>query len=397
MNELQVVPPVRDAAFRIPRNAATRAETAPGQSQDQVGLDYIPPLNANLQVLAPVRQPDAIKKQLGARGSLPTEFTWQNADDIDKFHGWRPNTQVIMMPVEQHACGSCWAIAAVTVLRDRFAIWQQDPSVPELSASYVLSCMPDTLKCGGGSSADAARFMASTGTVSHACWPNTWCTNSSECLHNQSGTSELSKKVPMCQSACIGSSTDPTLWSVESDASVQALTGIDAIKSEILENGPVVATFRVLTDFIPGKWPDNDGVYAHVPGESPKAEYIGNHAVSIVGWGSNYWIVRNSWGAQWGDGGFCKIAFTDPSRGVNVSLGLDTILHINDVAFGGALAFQPRTRRKATIYDTDGGSPEKLGLARNPWVLFGVSMILVLCIVGLARSRPLHARARVDK
>lgn len=37
-----------------------------------------------------------------------------------------------------------------------------------------------------------------------------------------------------------------------------------------------------------------------------------DHAVAAVGWGKEgekeYWIVRNSWGASWGDKGYIKIA-----------------------------------------------------------------------------------------
>jgi len=37
-----------------------------------------------------------------------------------------------------------------------------------------------------------------------------------------------------------------------------------------------------------------------------------NHGVDVVGYGTSegtdYWIVRNSWGAGWGDKGYCKIA-----------------------------------------------------------------------------------------
>merc|ERR1712013_321660 len=38
----------------------------------------------------------------------------------------------------------------------------------------------------------------------------------------------------------------------------------------------------------------------------------GYHAVRIIGWGQDggdrFWLVANSWGEQWGEGGFFKIA-----------------------------------------------------------------------------------------
>jgi C1A family cysteine protease len=63
----------------------------------------------------------------------------------------------------------------------------------------------------------------------------------------------------------------------------------------------------------------SDGVYS----DPACPNDIHNHAVAIVGWGTqtatedapamDYWIVRNSWGASFGDGGYIKM-----ERGVNL-------------------------------------------------------------------------------
>jgi C1A family cysteine protease len=45
-----------------------------------------------------------------------------------------------------------------------------------------------------------------------------------------------------------------------------------------------------------------------------------DHAVTVVGYGNdgsqNYYIVRNSWGPNWGDKGYVKIASSDTGAGI---------------------------------------------------------------------------------
>ncbi|KAI6232752.1 Pept-C1 domain-containing protein [Aphelenchoides fujianensis] len=64
----------------------------------------------------------------------------------------------------------------------------------------------------------------------------------------------------------------------------------------------VVATFDVYEDF----YLYSTGIYAHTSGE-----YVGGHAVRIVGWGVArgvpYWTAGNSWGSSWGEKGFFRI------------------------------------------------------------------------------------------
>jgi len=84
--------------------------------------------------------------------------------------------------------------------------------------------------------------------------------------------------------------------------SVYSLAGENDIKAEIFKNGPVETAFTVYEDFLTYK----SGVYKHTSGGE-----LGGHAVKFMGWGVEnnvpYWLVANSWNANWGYKGFFKI------------------------------------------------------------------------------------------
>ena len=62
----------------------------------------------------------------------------------------------------------------------------------------------------------------------------------------------------------------------------------------------MTAAFTVYEDFVNYK----SGVYKHVSGSA-----LGGHAVKIIGWGEDHWLVMNSWNETWGDKGLFRIAY----------------------------------------------------------------------------------------
>ena len=76
------------------------------------------------------------------------------------------------------------------------------------------------------------------------------------------------------------------------------------IRAEIYHWGPCTSGFVIHEDFL--QWKGN-GIYQW----DGVSDSLGGHAIVIVGWGIEgnipYWIVRNSWGIDWGDEGYFRI------------------------------------------------------------------------------------------
>ena len=86
------------------------------------------------------------------------------------------------------------------------------------------------------------------------------------------------------------------------------------IRRDIYHWGPVSTAMKVFDDFL--EW-DGQGIYEWNGISDLQKPYVG-HSVVIVGWGTSeenntpYWIVRNSWGVEWGNKGYFKM-----KRGTN--------------------------------------------------------------------------------
>jgi len=229
------------------------------------------------------------------RDDIPAAFSWKEYNGKD----WTTEAK------DQGNCGSCWDFAAVGTLESIINIRENKAELdPDLSEQYVLSCLPESGSCHGGSAYWAFHYIMDTspdgnyynGIIFEECMPygaDDTIPCSAKC------DDWLDQLVPI---------TDYGFFEV--DGSPQ---DIEAIKTYIMENGPV-ATFILSTDdFV--QW----GLYHHDPSDYfayTGTVYDANHIVVLVGWkddpsigNGGYWIVKNSWGQYFGYDGFFNIEY----------------------------------------------------------------------------------------
>ena len=84
------------------------------------------------------------------------------------------------------------------------------------------------------------------------------------------------------------------------------------IMDQLTTKGPVVSRFDVYYDFVQLNI-DTDKCQKEVYNYDGKSDFVGGHAVVIVGYGllngKYYWLIQNSWGEKVCDHGFVKIEF----------------------------------------------------------------------------------------
>ena len=189
----------------------------------------------------------------------------------------------------QGECGSCVSFASAGTLEMQLGIACNMASKPfAMSKQYMHSCGGASCR-GGWMLSKAVEFLVESGTPDESCLP-------------------YSGQDVLCNQAC----GDADKRSVRLFSFEQPTTGfidVNKIKAALLK-GPLVSSMILYEDLEFYK----SGVYRYSTGKK-----LGSHAVIIVGWSDadRAWIVRNSWGPAWGDGGFFKAAWDDS----NVLLG----------------------------------------------------------------------------
>jgi cathepsin B len=262
--------------------------------------------------------PQYIEQDLPA---YPEDLTATFDDSLD----WRtkaPGCTVISKIRDQSACGSCWAFGSTETFEDRHCVQTQKDI--EFSAMDTAGCCKGlfcgmSMGCNGGQPTAALKWMSSTGVVTggdfYDIGNNTSCKPYSlqPCAHHVPATA----KYPVCPQAeysvkCDKSCSESGYTTSYSDdktkgGTASSVNSVNAMMTA-LQKGPLSVAFTVYSDFPTYK----SGVYKHTTGSA-----LGGHAVEIIGYGNDptggdYWVVKNSWNEEWGNGGTFNIA-----RGTN--------------------------------------------------------------------------------
>ncbi len=179
----------------------------------------------------------------------------------------------------QGTCGSCWAFAAAANIEGLYYLKYRKSF--QFSEQQILDCNYGNKGCGGGTSAEAFYYI------------------------NYSGGIMLSTSYPYkgYKSSCRFQSSQ--IVARISGFVSAGTTDENYIQQMLYKTGPIAVAMNARPlQFYTG------GVFS--VSQSKCNPYSLNHAITLVGYGttsngSNYWIVKNSWGANWGEAGYFRI------------------------------------------------------------------------------------------
>lgn len=201
--------------------------------------------------------------------------------DVPASVDWRTKSGVVTPVKNQGGCGSCWAFSAAETMESALAIATGEPA-PVLSPQQIVSCSPNPQHCGGTGGCDgstqelAFEYTKTAGLTLDSYYGYTATT----------GTCETDKCVPVAQN-----SGHVLLPKNNYTSLITAVANVGPIAISVAAGGMGWQIY-------------GGGV---LTGDCGWDE---DHAVQMVGYGtdgSDYWLVRNSWGASWGEAGYIRI------------------------------------------------------------------------------------------
>jgi len=229
--------------------------------------------------------------------SINTHIT-STSSSLPSSWDWRPKCT----PIEnQEQCGDCWAFAGVGVFECNMLI--TDDSVRDLSEEYLTNCDTEYMGCNGGG-CPLDYWMAPKGAVYESEDPWT--------------TSEGGGTTGACGGPYVYHETINS-WDYITGENAAGIPPDNNMKEAIYYYGPI----WVAVDASSAAWQTYTG------GILTENNTNTDHAVVLVGWkdttvsdgSGGYWILRNSWGTDWGVGktGYMYITYASDAVGTDAA------------------------------------------------------------------------------
>ncbi|XP_063301937.1 uncharacterized protein LOC134601391 [Pelobates fuscus] len=209
---------------------------------------------------------------LGLKGKVSEPRFFQNRHGnlpiIPKRFDWR-KTKCVTPVKSQGECGSCWAFATVGLIETRYCLDKGKQLL--FSEQQLVDCDKSNYGCDGGLPINALEYVSKNGIMKSDDYK--YEEQQSKCLFNSNNAIKMRA------------------------TKFYYLSGEEDLAKSVATNGPVTAGIGVNDEFMLYEKGIYDGSCAGGP----------NHAIIIEGYGRNYWIVRNSWGEEWGEGGYVRM------------------------------------------------------------------------------------------
>ncbi|MGB3513888.1 MAG: C1 family peptidase [Microcoleaceae cyanobacterium] len=269
--------------FAESRGFQVGPSSALGRSIDQLAGTQIP---ENLAELAQ-QQNFRARQILESLEQSPGQRFSSCATDAVSFN-WR-DVGIVTPVRDQGECGSCWAFAALaafesSALYHNNLTYSQVGALADGSEQHLLSCS-GAGTCKGGWYGPVFNFMIEKGNLPERAFR----------YQGEDTTCRFQRNSPL----------KAATWGYVSDDG--GIPSVSQMKQALCKHGPVVSSVH-MTDMFNAY---QGGVFNQNAFGKP------NHAVTIIGWDDEKgaWLVKNSWGTDWGEDGYMWIDYNSNGIG----------------------------------------------------------------------------------
>lgn len=226
------------------------------------------------------RKNHLIPQSIAARAPL-ARMRPVDAQTIPEAIDWRQHGKVTSVK-NQGECGSCWAFSATTTIESQWAM--AGNRLVNLSEQEIVSCDYNDGGCNGGDPGSAGLFL----------------------LVARQGQLATLDSIPYAQSSLVNG-TPPRCRDLSPEVVGATISNVEGIEHD--ENVMAAWTAKygpmsICVDSTSFQW-YVDGIITNCTSLSL------DHCIGLVGYNATgpipYWIVKNSWTAQWGVDGYVFI------------------------------------------------------------------------------------------